>query len=365
MNHKTEGVLILEDGKQFWGTSVGAPGRAAGEVVVYTGMTGYQEVVTNPSSRDHIVAFTYPLIGNYGVNDEDAQSAHIHARGILVKEMCSQPSNWRSQGRLQEPLIEAGVIALTGIDTRALARYVRDKGAVRAVIAAGEDVCAEHPVGDEGGSLAQTVPQSMDLIRAVSTPRPYLFADGAGPRLSVLDYGVKQGLLAAFAKRGCRVTVLPFDASPKDVMATEPDGVVVSNGPGDPREVSVQNVEALVGHVPLFGVNLGHQLLARALGADIVALERAHRGGNLPVRDTNSGRTYLTAQSHRYAVQEGSWSVPEVIVSHVNGHDGSVEGLVHTKLPIASVQFHPEGAPGPQDAEHVIDAFVSRLGNRS
>ena len=278
-----QAILALEDGWWLKGRSVGAAGEAAGEVVFYTGMSGYQEALTDPSQRGQIVAMTHPLIGNYGVNDEDWESGQVHLRGLAVHQLCAEPSNWRSKGSLQAFLKERGVIAIEGVDTRALTRRLRSRGSMRGILAAGEGL-DPHALVEK--AKAAPWPSSRDLVSEVTAAEPYTFADGTGPRVAVLDLGCKRSLLKSLAQRSCRVRVLPADADAQAVLAERPDGLVISNGPGDPKraEAAVETVRRLIGKTPILGVGLGHQILALALGGDTFKLKHGHRGPITPSR---------------------------------------------------------------------------------
>ncbi len=365
MRDGNKAILVLEDGTSYTGRALGARGRVFGEVVFNTSMTGYQEILTDPSYRGEIVVMTYPLIGNYGINPEDVESAHPHARGFVVKQMCDEPSNWRAKDRLEQLLTDHGIIGIEGVDTRAITRRLREHGTMRGVIAVGDDL-------DEKALLQQAreAPDlsNQDLIEQVSAKEPYLFAEGnGGPKITVVDFGAKMNIMRSLAERGCRVTVVPARSSVTEVMQTEPDGVLLSNGPGDPKTAtqSIEMVQSLVREAPVFGICLGHQILARALGAETFRMKYGHRGANHPVKDVRTGRVYITAQNHGFAVQEESWSDPDVVVSHRNVNDQTIEGLMHKALPVSSVQYHPEASPGPRDSGYLFDDFLDRLTTRA
>lgn len=359
MAERERAILALEDGSTYVGWSVGARGKAFGEVVFNTSMTGYQEMLTDPSYRGEIVAMTYPLIGNYGVNDEDLESLRPHPRGLVVSELCSDPSNFRSIAKLSDYLARHGVIGIEGVDTRALTRRLRERGTMRGVVATGE---FDATTLVEEAKAAPDI-SSQDLISEVCTKEAYLFADGDGPRVTVVDYGVKTNILRSLAERGCRVMVVSGKSGAGEILATQPDGVVLSNGPGDPRSApfAVEAAKELIGRVPLFGICLGHQILGLAFGGEIYKLKYGHRGANHPVKEVETGRVHITSQNHSFALREGSWSDPGVIVSHRNVNDGTVEGLRHRELPVWSVQYHPEASPGPRDSTYLFDRFVGAL----
>jgi len=363
MNGKVRAVLALEDGSVFEGWSAGAEGRAFGEVVFNTSMTGYQEILTDPSYRGEIVVMTYPLIGNYGINGDDFESGGPHARGFVVRELCGDPSNWRSQKRLSAFLRDHGIIGVEGVDTRALTRRIREHGAMRGVIATG-DVDPDELVRE-----AREAPDlsSQDLVGEVSVKEPYLYADGEGPRVTLVDFGAKLNILRSLKERGCRVMVVPGASTAAEIMATEPDGVVLSNGPGDPIALqhAIEATRQLVGKVDIFGICLGHQILGLALGGRRFKLKYGHRGANHPVKDLISGRVYITSQNHGFAIEEGSFGDPDVIVTHKNVNDQTVEGLAHRSLSAFSVQYHPEASPGPNDSGYLFDRFLERISGSS
>jgi len=340
--------LVLEDGSVYRGESVGAPGVAAGEAVFTTAMTGYQEIVSDPSYSEQLVAFTAPMVGNYGVAPQRMQSNRIHARAVLMRETGS--SGWSDWLRAN------GIVALTGVDTRSLTLRLRDSGSARAVAVAGEGsveaalALARRQPGMTGRALAG----------AVSTPAVFTFAEGAGARLAVLDLGVKRSLLARLAAAGASVTVFPHDTD-ADTLAPY-DGVVLSNGPGDPEPLTaqVQTVRALLGRVPVLGICLGHQLLALATGHRTYKLPFGHRGANHPVVDRVSGRVLVTSQNHGFAVAAGEGPG----VSHLSLYDGTVEGLDLPELAARSLQFHPEAGPGPHDAWPVLERWADGVVRR-
>lgn len=360
MERREKAVLVLEDGTSYAGWAIGARGKVFGEVVFTTGMTGYQETLTDPSFRGEIVTMTYPLIGNYGVNPEDVESDVPHVRGFVVRELCDTPSNWRARQSLSEYLEQHGIIGLEGVDTRALTRVLRERGTMRGVIATGEFDIAE---------LAQEAAASVDLsgqdlVSEVTPRESYVFAEGPGPRVTVIDCGAKSSIMRSLAARGCTVTVVPAHSTADEVLATRPDGVILSNGPGDPQTIPyvVETARRLVESTTVFGICLGHQVIARAFGAETYRLKYGHRGANHPVKDLTTGRVYITSQNHGFAVREGTWEDPDLVVTHRNVNDGTVEGLAHRRLPVYSVQYHPEAAPGPSDSAYLFDEFVTRLG---
>ncbi|MBC7105433.1 MAG: glutamine-hydrolyzing carbamoyl-phosphate synthase small subunit [Firmicutes bacterium] len=352
-----QGVLALENGAVFYGVPLGARGESWGEVVFNTGMTGYQEVLTDPSYRGQIVVMTYPLIGNYGVNDEDREDTRAHPRGFVVREACPAPSNWRATRSLDRYLAEQGIVGLAGVDTRALTRIIRSEGAMRGVIA-GAPASEEELV-----ARARSVPSISEqrLVLEVATDRPYRLP-GGGFRVVVVDFGVKESIIRCLRGRGCDVVVVPptFDAG--RIMGCRPDGILLSNGPGDPSGLTfaVEAVRELLGLRPIFGICLGYQVLALALGGKTYKLKFGHRGANHPVKDLLSGRVYITSQNHGFAVEEGSLG-GDALVTHRNANDGTVEGVAHRYLPAFGVQYHPEAGPGPRDSEYLFDRFLALM----
>ena len=353
-----QGVLALENGAVFYGVPFGARGESWGEVVFNTGMTGYQEVLTDPSYCGQIVVMTYPLIGNYGINDEDWEDTRPHVRGFVVREACPLPSNWRAARSLDRYLAEQGIVGLAGVDTRALTRIIRSEGAMRGVITS-----APAPE-EELIARARALPtiSEQQLVLQVATDKPY-HLPGEGCRVVVVDFGVKENIVRCLRDRGCELVVVPptFDAA--RIMACQPDGILLSNGPGDPASVpfAVETVRELLGLRPIFGICLGHQILALALGGRTYKLKFGHRGANHPVKDLLSGRVYITSHNHGFAVDEGSLAHRDAVVTHRNVNDGTVEGLAHRYLPAFGIQYHPEAAPGPRDSEYLFDRFMAMM----
>ncbi|MCM8745761.1 carbamoyl phosphate synthase small subunit [Thermomicrobium sp. CFH 73360] len=359
------GALVLEDGRIFPGTPFGARRNAEGEAVFTTVMTGYQEVVTDPSFYGQIVCMTYPLIGNYGICDEDEQSRRPWVAGLVVREYCDQPSHWRAQGTLGEYLEGWGIPGLAGVDTRALTRHLRLHGTMRAVLVSDRTGLSDEELC-EMARRAWT-PDREDVVPAVRGERA-TFGPADAPHVVVIDCGVKHNILASLRRRGVRLTVLPYGARAAEVLELDPDGVVVSPGPGDPTQArqAVETVRELAhSGVPFFGICLGHQLVALAAGAKTTKLVFGHRGGNHPVKDLLTGRVRITSQNHGYCVEAASVPTEQGwLVWMVNVNDGTVEGLRHQELPVLSVQFHPEGAPGPQDSQDLFDAFLELVRQR-
>ena len=363
-----EAILMLEDGRTFAGEAYGAVGTTFGEVVFNTSMTGYQEVVTDPSYTGQIVTMTYPLIGNYGANDADQESASPRVAGFVVYEPSPMYSNWRAVESLDAYLRRHGVVAISGVDTRAITRHIRSAGAMRGAIApasADRDELIEQ-------IRAQPAMEGLDLACGVSTERTYVVPAKGEQKYRVLayDFGVKSHSLQLLAERGCEVTVLPASTSTADVVAAGADGLFVSNGPGDPEAVgqALESIRALSERdIPVFGICLGHQLIARAFGAHTFKLLYGHRGGNHPVRRLSDGAVEITAQNHGFAVrgdESGIEDAPDLRVTHMNLNDGTVEGLEHKTRPVFSVQYHPESAPGPHDSRYLFDRFIQELDRR-
>lgn len=350
-----EGYLVLEDGSVWEGRYLGQPKKAGGEVVFNTSMTGYQEILTDPSYRGQIVVLTYPLIGNYGINYTDSQSNSIHVRGLLIKESCPHPSNWQSAKTLAQFLDEHGIPALEQIDTRALTRHLRQSGTMKGIIV--PEGTALKEALDELAKLPAISDQ--DLVREVTCPRPYTLAGGP-ETVAVLDLGVKKSILASFLSLGFTVTVLPALTPAQEILSLRPAGVLFSNGPGDPKTATyaVETGRQLIGELPLWGICLGHQILALALGADTYKLPFGHRGSNHPVKDLRTGRIYVTSQNHGYAIRAGTLPQDNVI-SHLNLNDGTIEGISIEELRLVSVQYHPEGSPGPTDSAYIFEQFIS------
>jgi carbamoyl-phosphate synthase small subunit len=371
-------LLALEDGTVFPARSFTGPGEAHGECVFNTAMTGYQEVLTDPSYKGQLVAMTYPLIGNYGTNDQDVESDRVQVEAFLVKEYLPFPSNFRSQTPLAEYLKKSKVLGLEGIDTRALTRHLRNHGAMRAV-GSTEELNAEALI-EKARSIPSMLGQS--LVGLVTPPRPYRWIEGkprllnpqeieqpwekdsSAFRVVVLDCGIKYNMLRCLEKRGCQVLVHPALTSARDILGLIPDGILLSNGPGDPAsELDViQIIKNLLGHLPIFGICLGHQLLGLALGGETFKLKFGHRGANQPVKYLKNGRVEITSQNHGFAIEGQSIKDPEVEITHINLNDQTVEGLEHKRLPIFSVQYHPEASPGPHDAFYLFDHFLSLMG---
>jgi carbamoyl-phosphate synthase small subunit len=358
-----DAAIALADGTIFRGRGFGAQVDAEGEVVFTTSMTGYQEVCTDPSLAGQIVCMTYPLIGNYGVNAADAESRWPWISGLIVRELCDHPSNWRSEGTLDDYRLENQIPGIAGIDTRALTRHIRTSGDIRGVLVRNVDGVSDEEL-IERAKVAR-LPGDWDVVGLVGQDRLQRFGAGDGPHIVVVDVGVKLNIVQSLIDRGAVVTVVPYGTPYADIAALKPDGVIVSPGPGDPKNLDggLDVVRAtLDADIPYFGICLGHQLLARAIGADTGKLKFGHRGGNHPVKDLRTGAVSITAQNHGFYV-DGS-TIPASTdweVAIVNLNDQSVEGLRHATLPIMSVQFHPEASPGPWDSGNLFDQFLEMI----
>ena len=361
-------LLVLEDGTVFEGQAIGAPGTRAGEVVFSTSMTGYQEMLSDPSYAGQLLTLTYPLIGNYGVTEADLESRGVQVSGLIVKQLCEIPSNWRSSEGLQSFLERSGVTGIQGIDTRALTRRLRMQGVMMGILTSELDAeTALQRLRNEPGY------GSVDYVRRVTTPEPYVWEptyarpDGGVLEVSLVDCGVKFNILRSLAAVGVRTTVFPCTASAEEILEREPDGIAFSPGPGDPQHLAdvVATARKLIhSERPVFGICLGNQIVGKAFGAGTFKLSFGHRGGNHPVKDLETGRVYITSQNHGYAVDPRGLEGSGVEVTHVNLNDGTVEGLRHRELPVFTIQYHPEANPGPRDSNYLFDRFVEAMEER-
>lgn len=367
-------LIALEDGTVFEGRSFTGPGEAVGEIVFNTSMSGYQEILTDPSYTGQIVTMTYPLIGNYGVNPEDMESAGVHPKAFLVKEYSAIPSNFRSRQTLADFLSNHNVLGVEGFDTRALVRHIRTAGAMKGIVST-EDLSTE--------SLTARAAQwtglvGQDMVKLVSCREPYGWADNNpaagtdfstspgnnnGLKVVAFDFGIKYNQIRILAAKGCRVQVVPATTDADTVLGMNPDGIFLSNGPGDPAGVEgvVETIRSLLGKKPIFGICLGHQILGLAYGGRTYKLKFGHRGGNQPVKDLLTGKIEITAQNHGFCVDMDSLNPDTVELTHINLNDNSCEGMKHKQFPAFSVQYHPEHAPGPHDAIYLFDRFIDMM----
>ncbi len=345
--------LILENGTRFTGTMFGHQADIVGEVVFTTGMTGYQETLTDPSFAGQIVTMTFPLIGNYGINLEDSEAAHTNLKAFVVREKCNHPSNFRNEMNLDDFLEEEGVVGLEGIDTRALTRTLRDHGVMKGVIMKGE------PSDAEVKALMDTL-DNTHVIMDTTVKEVSVLNEKGSPHIAFIDMGAKSGILRDLVKRGCKITVFPADVKPDALEAVHPDMIFLSNGPGDPLDApgTVDTVKALIGKYPICGICMGHQVIGLALGCKTKKLKFGHHGGNHPVKDLETGHVYITSQNHNYILSDYPDTIEETFV---NVNDGTCEGIRHKTLPIQSVQFHPEASPGPLDSGELFDRFLKEV----
>lgn len=363
----SQGYVALEDGRVFRGSGFGAEGVTQGEVVFNTSMMGYQEIITDPSYVGQIVTMTYPLIGNYGINSEDIESVCPRVEGFIVREYCNYPSHFRSEKTLGQYLTENGIIGVTDVDTRALTKHIRTAGAMRGVIATGN----HNP--DELVDMARKAPklEGRDLVSMVSCkesytwtqPSTWMQAKPAKYHVVALDFGLKYNILRCLVSAGCKVTVVPGSTSAEEVLAMNPDGIFLSNGPGDPSAVTyaVETIKKLLGKKPIFGICLGQQLIGLALGAKTYKLKFGHRGANHPVRDELTGQVHITTQNHGFCVDVDTLPKGSITVTHINLNDMTLEGFQHNEYPLFCVQHHPEAGAGPHDADYLFGRFAAMM----
>ena len=379
MKNTQKALLALEDGTVFEGSSFGFPGEKTGELVFNTSMTGYQEILTDPSYKGQIVVMTYPLIGNYGVNEEDIESQEPKVEGFIVKENSTLFSNWRGDKRLSDYLIQHRMMGVEGMDTRALTKHIRSVGAMKAILST-EDLDRDRLVEKAKSSPGLI---GRDLVKEVTCDKPYEWnkindpqflnlhlpssASHSQLRVVVLDYGVKYNILRSLRDRGLQVVILPASSSAESILSYQPDGILLSNGPGDPEGVpyAIETVRQLIGKKPIFGICLGHQLLGLAFGGKTFKLKFGHRGANQPVKDLKTGRVMITSQNHGFCVDPNSLNPDEVELTQINLNDHTLEGMRHKRLPIFSVQYHPEASPGPHDTQNLFDEFTKMMEKHS
>jgi len=367
-------LIALEDGTTFEGRSFTGTGEATGEIVFNTSMSGYQEILTDPSYTGQIVTMTYPLIGNYGVNHEDMESSAVHPKAFLLKEYNTIPSNFRSRQSLADFLKAYGVLGVEGFDTRALVRHIRIAGAMKGLVST-EDL---DPASLSARARQWSGLVGQDMVKLVSCKVPYGWAenkpvsgsdfttspgDDSALKIVAFDFGIKYNQIRIFTEKGCRVQVVPATTDAQTVLAMKPDGIFLSNGPGDPQGVAgvVETIRALLGKKPIFGICLGHQILGLAYGGSTYKLKFGHRGGNQPVKDLLTGKVEITAQNHGFCVDMDSLDANQVELTHINLNDNSCEGMRHKHFPAFSVQYHPEHAPGPHDAVYLFDRFITMI----
>ena len=375
MNPDQKTILALEDGSIFEGRSFGFPGEKAGEVVFNTSMTGYQEILTDPSYKGQIVIMTYPLIGNYGVNEEDVESQGPKVEGFIIKENSPLFSNWRGAKRLSDYLIQYRIMGVEGMDTRAITKHIRSIGAMKAILST-EDLDPKRLVEKAKASPGLI---GRDLVKEVACEKPFQWTENNDsqfylnsflpstshfrPRVVVIDCGVKYNILRSLRDRNIQVDVLPASSSAELILSYRPDGILLSNGPGDPEGVPyvIETVRNLIGIKPIFGICLGHQLLGLAFGGKTFKLKFGHRGANQPVKDLKTGRVMITSQNHGFCVDPDSLNPDEIELTQINLNDRTLEGMRHKRLPILSVQYHPEASPGPHDTQNLFDEFVKMM----
>lgn len=353
-------VLVLEDGKVFYGEFFGSSVEGIGEVVFNTGMTGYQEILTDPSYTGQIVVMTYPLIGNYGINEEDIESKGIKVKGLAVREYSKVPGNWKYTDTLGSYMAKNNIPGICGLDTRALTRHLRSRGSMKGIISG---QCKDMDMLIERAKAMNYDCDCSPL--GAGTKEPYRIP-GRGCRVAVLDFGVKENIIRSLMEKGCDIIVMPGSSTFEEIMDTRCDGVLISNGPGDPKSLSsvIPVVKKLTLHKPVFGICLGHQLLGLALGGDTYKLLFGHRGSNHPVKDLRTNRVYITSQNHGFALKAESLENKEVEITHININDNTVEGIAHKYLPVFSVQYHPEACPGPKDSQYLFDRFAKNIQKR-
>lgn len=349
------GLLYLEDGTIYEGKGFGKRGTSVGELVFNTSITGYQEILTDPSYAGQIITMTYPLIGNYGVNSFEDESTQIHAKGLIVKSISDTPSNYLSESTIDTMLKKMNIVGICGLDTRSITKRVRNSGTMKCVIST-ENLNKEQ--------LSKYLDESViddKFVEKVST-KEIIHIQGSGHRVAVIDFGVKANIIQNLKQRNCDITILPYNSSHEQIAKFKPDGILLSNGPGDPKSLkySIEMVKGLINKYPIFGICLGHQILALAVEGDTYKMKYGHRGGNHGVYDIEKDKAYITSQNHGYGVNPESIK-GKMVITHINLNDNTVEGMKHKELPVFSVQFHPEGAPGPEDSAYLFDNFIKSM----
>jgi len=359
LKNEYNSLLILEDGTILSGKGFGYTNNnsSSGEVVFNTSMTGYQEVLTDPSYCGQIVVMTYPLIGNYGLNAEDLESISSHVSGLVVKEVCDIPSNWRSIENIDTFLKAHRIMGISGIDTRLLTRKIRAFGTLKGIITTETNPNIDLIINKLNGTIGIS-----NQVSQVSTKNVYR-SPSSGHRVVLIDMGAKEGIHRELIKRNCDVTVVPYDIKYEQIMRLQPDGIMISNGPGNPKNVidTADTIKPFIGKIPMFGICLGHQVIALSAGADTEKLKFGHRGGNNPVKELRNNRVFITSQNHGYTVNKDSLAGTNLEISHINLNDNTIEGLVHSSGILASVQYHPEAAPGPYDSNYLFDEFINTI----
>lgn len=360
-----EAIIALEDGKLFYGKSFGSFGESIGEIVFNTSITGYQEILTDPSYSSQIVTLTYPLVGNYGINESDVESSRIQVRGLVVREACKYPSNFKAQKSIGEYLRENNIIGIEGIDTRALTRHIRLRGAMKAAIWAGEGKVNTDDLIDKARAWHGLV--GIDCVKDVTCAKPYVWnphKEKYDFHIAALDFGIKHNILRILDALGCAITVFPASTSAEKIKKINPDGIFLSNGPGDPSAVTyaISTIQKLLGYKPMFGICLGHQLLALAIGAKTYKLKFGHRGSNHPVRNLKTGVIEITSQNHGFCVEiESIPKESSTTMTHINLYDHTCEGLENKEQKFFCVQYHPEASPGPHDSAYLFEQFIALM----
>lgn len=355
-------VVVLQDGTFFEGQSVGASGTTFGEAVFATGMTGYQEMLTDPSFAGQLLTLTYPLVGNYGVNADDVESDRIQVEGFIIRVLAPKKSNWRATGDLGAYLKQNGIVAICGVDTRALTRHLRVHGVMMGAIS------TEKSMEELFADLETVQPYSeIDFVKRVSTKEPYVWQVDTCEKpichIALIDLGVKRNIMRSLAGLGCKITIVPCDWSAEQILSLKPDGIVYSPGPGDPEllDYAVKSMSGVIGRKPVMGICLGHQLMGRAFGGRTFKLKFGHRGANHPVKDLTNGRVSITSQNHGYAIDSESLDASELEITQANINDGTVEGFKHRKMPVITSQYHPEASPGPLDTSDLFTEFLEAV----